>query len=78
MADALAAIITANFTLEYFPLCFRCVKVVVLIKLEKTGKVLHTPEAYRLIVLLSFINKVIKKMINERITVTVEKHNLLL
>jgi len=78
LTDALTVITTASFTLKYFPLRFRCAEVVVLIKSEKTDKVLHTLEAYRLIILFSFINKVIKKIINEYIAAAVKKHSLLL
>ena len=77
LADALAAIATASLTLEYFPLRFCCEKVVVLTKPGKTGKVLHTPGAYRPIALLSSIGKVIEKAMGERIAAADEKHSLL-
>jgi hypothetical protein len=77
LADALAAVATASLTLEYFPLRFRCAEVVVLSKPGKTGKVLHTPGAYRPIALLSSIGKVIEKAMGERIAAAAEKYNLL-
>ena len=76
LTDALAAIITVNLTLKYFSLYFCCAEIIVLIKSEKTGKILHTSEAYRFIILLSFINKVIKKIINKYIAAAAEKYNL--
>ena len=78
LTDALAAIATVSFTLKYFLLHFRCAEIVILIKSEKISKVLHMSKAYKSIILLSFINKVIKKMINEHIAAAVKKHNLLL
>ena len=77
MTDVLTAIATVSLTLEYFPLRFRYAEVVVHTKSGKTGKVLHTPKAYRSITLLNFINKVIKKIINKYIAVAAEKHSLL-
>jgi hypothetical protein len=56
---------------------FRCAEVVVLTKPGKTGKVLHTPGAYRPIALLSSISKVIEKTVSERIAAAAERYSLL-
>jgi hypothetical protein len=48
-----------------------------LIKLEKTDKIIHTLNVYKSIILLSIIDKIIKKIINDKIAAAVEKHNLL-
>ena len=77
MTDVLTTIATANLTFKYFPLHFRCAEIIILTKSEKTGKVLHTLKAYRFIILFNFINKVIKKIINEHIAAVAEKYNLL-
>ena len=77
LTDVLAVIITASLTFKYFSLRFYCAEIVVLIKSEKISKVLYTLKVYKFIILLNFINKIIKKIINERIVAAAEKHNLL-
>jgi hypothetical protein len=47
-------------------------------KLKKTGKIIHTLNVYKFIILFNMINKIIKKIINNKIAATAEKHNLLL
>jgi hypothetical protein len=77
LAEIIAIIITACFTLEYFPQRFRCAEVVILAKPEKTDKIVHMSDTYKSITLLSVINKIIEKIMNNRIIAAVEKHNLL-
>ena len=77
LAEIIAEIATACLMLEYFPQRFRCAEVVVLAKPGKTGKIVHTPGAYRPIALLSAIGKIIEKIMSDRIAAAAEKHNLL-
>ena len=77
LTEVLTAVATASLNLKYFSLQFRCAEIVVLIKSEKISKVLYTLKVYKFIILLNFINKIIKKIINERIVAAAEKHNLL-
>jgi hypothetical protein len=49
-----------------------------LAKLKKTGKIIYILDAYRSIALLNVIDKIIKKIMNNKITAAAEKHNLLL
>jgi hypothetical protein len=69
-------IATANLIFEYFSKRFRYVKTVIFTKLKKIGKILYILEAYKFIVLFSFISKIIEKTINERIAVIIKKYNL--
>jgi hypothetical protein len=73
----LAAIAIASFIFEYFLKRFRCVEIIIFIKLRKIGKILYILGVYRFIALFSFINKIIEKMISERIAVVVKKYSLL-
>jgi hypothetical protein len=68
---------TASLIFEYFSTRFRCVEIVIFIKLGKIGKILYILGAYRFIALFSFIGKIIKKIIGERIAAAVKKYNLL-
>jgi Reverse transcriptase (RNA-dependent DNA polymerase)/Endonuclease-reverse transcriptase len=77
LAEIIATTANACLKLEYFPERFRCAEVVVLAKPGKTGKIVHTPGAYRPIALLSTIGKVIEKIMGDRIAAAAEKHNLL-
>jgi hypothetical protein len=71
-------IIAVNIILEYFSTRFRCVEIVIFIKLRKIGKVLYILRVYRPIALFSFIGKIIEKTVSERIAVaTKKKYNLL-
>jgi hypothetical protein len=76
LVEVLAAIATASLIFEYFPKRFRCVEVVILIKLGKIGKILYILGVYRLIALFSFISKIIEKTVGERIAVVVKKYSL--
>jgi hypothetical protein len=78
LTEIIAIIITVCFTLKYFPQRFRCVEVMILIKLKKIDKIIHMSDIYRFIALLSMINKIIEKIINDRIIAAAEKYNLLL
>jgi hypothetical protein len=77
LTEIIAIIITAYLIFKYFLQHFRCAKVVMLIKSEKTGKIIYTLNIYRFIILHNAIDKIIKKIINDRIIAAVEKHNLL-
>ena len=77
LAKIIASIATACLELEYFPQRFRCAEVVVLAKAGKTGKIVHTPGAYRPVALLCAIGKVIEKTMSKRIAAAAEKYNLL-
>ena len=77
LAEILATIVTACLTFEYFPQRFRCTEVVVLAKPGKTGKIKHTPGAYRPIALLSAIGKIIEKTMGDRIAAAAERYDLL-
>jgi hypothetical protein len=48
-----------------------------LAKPEKTGKIVHTPDVYRLIALFSAIGNIIEKIMGDRIATAAERHNLL-
>ena len=76
LVKALAAVATASLIFEYFLTRFRCVKVVILIKLKKTGKALYILEVYRPIILLSSIDKIIKKTVDKRIIIIIKKYKL--
>jgi hypothetical protein len=76
LIEVLTAVTTASFIFKYFSTRFRCVKVVILIKLGKTGKVLYILGVYRPIALFSFIGKIIEKTISERIAVAAKRYNL--
>jgi hypothetical protein len=77
LAKIIAAITAACLALEYFPRRFRCAEVVVLAKAGKTGKIVHTPGAYRPVALLCAIGKVMEKTMSERIAAAAERYNLL-
>jgi hypothetical protein len=49
-----------------------------LIKLKKTDKIIYTSNIYKFITLFNAINKIIEKIMNDKITTIVEKYNLLL
>ncbi|PSS24943.1 hypothetical protein M430DRAFT_96530, partial [Amorphotheca resinae ATCC 22711] len=66
LAKLLIVIVTTSLWLGHFPVQFKVVKVVVL---HKPGKTL---EAYRLILLLNAIGKVIESVISRRFTKAIE------
>jgi hypothetical protein len=74
----LTTVATANLTFKYFPTRFYYIKVVIFTKLEKTGKILYILGVYRPIALFNSIDKIIKKIIDERIAVIIKKYNLFL
>jgi hypothetical protein len=50
----------------------------ILIKLKKINKIIYILNIYKFITLFNAISKIIKKIINNKITVIIKKHNLLL
>jgi hypothetical protein len=76
LVKALITIATASLIFEYFSTRFRYVEIVIFIKLRKTDKILYILRVYRFIALFNFINKIIEKIIGERIAVIVKKYNL--
>jgi hypothetical protein len=77
LIKVLAAVAIVSLTLEYFPTRFRYVEIIILTKLEKIGKILYILGAYKPIALLNSINKIIEKIMGERIAVATKKYNLL-
>jgi hypothetical protein len=49
----------------------------IFIKLKKIGKIVYTLNIYKLIILFNVIDKIIKKIMSNRIITAVKKHNLL-
>ena len=77
LAEIIAKIVTACFILKYFLQHFCCAEIVMLTKSEKTDKIIHILKVYRFIALLSAINKIIKKIISNKIIAVIKKYNLL-
>jgi hypothetical protein len=77
LAEILARLANASFSLEYFPKRFRNAGVVVLRKPGKTLRQQQTPGGWRPISLLSTIGKVIETVVGKRIAEAAEEHRLL-
>jgi hypothetical protein len=75
LAEAVAQLVNICWVLEYFLVRFKETRTVVL---YKPGKSLYSdPGAWRLIVLLNIIGKLIESLVTKRLSRTVEKYKLL-
>src|SRR5436190_13006668 len=77
LAEALARITNASFTLEYYPKRFKVVGVVVLAKPGKTIAQKQTLGGWCPIALLSVVGKIIETVVSRRVADTAEDHRLL-
>jgi hypothetical protein len=73
----LAALVTSSFNVIYFPRRFKIAKVTVLLKSNKTIAQKATPGAWRPILLLNIIGKVVEVAFARRITNVAEAKHLL-
>jgi hypothetical protein len=71
-------IIIICFIFKYFLQHFYYAEIMIFIKLKKTGKIIYILNIYKFIILFNAINKIIKKIINNKIIIITEKYNLLL
>jgi hypothetical protein len=72
-----AALVTSSFNVIYFPRRFKVAKVTVLPKLNKIITQKATPGAWRLILLLNTIGKIVEAAFARRITNVAEAKHLL-
>jgi hypothetical protein len=78
LAEIIIIIITVYLMFEYFSQRFCCAEMIILTKSKKISKIIHILNAYKSIILLNAIDKIIKKIINNRIAAAAERYNLLL